>query len=154
MVAFVKANCNQCHVVAGHGVNLGPNLAESVKELKGLELLRQIIEPSSTIHKDFQSYQFLLEDGKVITGVVVEEDKNVFKVATNLLTPNSLTEIRKRDIEAKVASKVSPMPKGLLDILTKDEILDLHAFVESGGYKMPEHIEHKHHGMDMKKPKN
>ena len=35
MTAFVKARCNQCHVVAGHGVNLGPDLAESVKKLKG-----------------------------------------------------------------------------------------------------------------------
>ena len=31
MQAFVKARCNQCHVVAGHGVNLGPDLAESIK---------------------------------------------------------------------------------------------------------------------------
>jgi hypothetical protein len=29
MQAFVKARCNQCHVVAGHGVNLGPDLVES-----------------------------------------------------------------------------------------------------------------------------
>ena len=35
MQAFVKARCNQCHVVAGHGVNLGPDLAESVKKLQG-----------------------------------------------------------------------------------------------------------------------
>ena len=37
MQAFVKARCNQCHVVAGHGVNLGPDLAESVKKLQGRE---------------------------------------------------------------------------------------------------------------------
>ena len=33
MTAFVKARCNQCHIVAGHGVNLGPDLVESVKTL-------------------------------------------------------------------------------------------------------------------------
>jgi hypothetical protein len=38
MQAFVKARCNECHVVAGHGVNLGPDLAESIKKLKGEEL--------------------------------------------------------------------------------------------------------------------
>ncbi|MEO2012741.1 MAG: PVC-type heme-binding CxxCH protein, partial [Fuerstiella sp.] len=28
MQAFVKARCNQCHVVAGHGINLGPELTD------------------------------------------------------------------------------------------------------------------------------
>lgn len=146
MVAFVKANCNQCHVIAGHGVDLGPKLADSVKQIKGIELLRQMIEPSSTIHKDFQSHQFLLSDGRVVTGVIVKEDKRKYSVATNLLTPNSLTQIRKRDVEIKSASKVSPMPAGLLDVLTQDEIMDLHVYVESGGYELPEHIEHHHGG--------
>ncbi|MDV6028976.1 MAG: hypothetical protein F9B45_02480 [Phycisphaera sp. RhM] len=145
MMAFVKANCNQCHVVAGHGVDLGPKLEESVKKLKGIELLRQIIEPSSKIHEDYQTSRFLLTDGRIVTGVVASEDETTFQVATNLLTPNSLTEVRKRDIEIRSASKVSPMPAGLLDVLTKDEILDLHTYVQSGGYQLPDHIDHHHH---------
>ena len=148
MTAFVKARCNQCHVVAGHGVNLGPNLAESVKKLKGEELLRQMIEPSSKIHEKFQNHQFLLDDGRVITGVIAKEDKWNYHVASNLLTPNTLTPVRKRDVEERIASKVSPMPIGLLDVLTRTEILDLHSFVESGGYQLPEHLKqhHQHEG--------
>ena len=146
MTAFVKARCNQCHIVAGHGVNLGPDLAESVKKLKGRDLLAQMLEPSSKIHEDFQSYRFLLDDGRVLNGVIVKEDKRTYSIATNLLTPNSLTEIRKKDIEEKLASKISPMPDGMLDVLTKDEIMDLHAFVESGGYNLPEHLK-QHHEM-------
>ena len=153
MMAFVKANCNQCHVVAGHGVDLGPKLEESVKKLKGIELLKQMVEPSSTIHEDFQTYRFLLRDGRTVTGVIVEEDKRVYRVATNLLTPKSLTEVRKRDIEIRAASKVSSMPEGLLNVLTKEEILDLHVYVESGGYQLPDHIDHHHHGHGGEKSK-
>ena len=29
-------------------------------------------------------------------------------------------------------------------VLSKDEILDLHAFVESGGLKLPPHLKHHH----------
>lgn len=144
MTAFVKARCNQCHVVAGHGVNLGPDLAESIKTLKGEELLRQIIEPSSKIHEKFQNYQFLTSEGRVVTGVIVKENKKVYEVATNLLTPNSLTTINKKDIDEVVASKISPMPSDLLNVLTKDEILDLHAYVEAGGFKLPPHLKHHH----------
>lgn len=144
MTAFVKARCNQCHVIAGHGVNLGPDLRESVKKLKGMELLKQMIEPSSQIHPDFQNHQFLLDSGQIVTGVIVQEDQKTVKVVTNLLTPSSTTTIRKKQIESQKASKVSPMPSGLLDVLTKDEILDLQAFVQSGGYNLPKHIEHQH----------
>jgi putative heme-binding domain-containing protein len=147
MTAFVKARCNQCHVVAGHGVNLGPDLAESIKKLQGEPLLRQMVEPSSQINEKFQNYQFLTTDGRIITGVIVKEQKGAYRVATNLLTPNTLTTIRKRDVEQKVASKVSPMPAGMLNVLTKDEILDLHAYVAAGGFKLPGHLEHQHqHG--------
>ncbi len=144
MTAFVKARCNQCHIVAGHGVNLGPDLAESVKKLQGEELLRQMLEPSAKIHEKFQNYQLFTRDGRVITGVIVKEDKRRFHVATNLLTPNTLTTVLKKDVEEKIASKISPMPVGLLNVLTKDEILDLHAFVQSGGYKLPQHLQHRH----------
>ncbi len=147
MTAFVKARCSQCHVVAGHGVNLGPDLTESVKKLKGVDLLRQILEPSHTIHEKFQNQQFLTSEGRIITGVVVKEEAEVVHVATNLLTPNSLTQIRKQDIEERISSKISPMPTGLVNGLTREEILDLHAFVEAGGYELPEHLQHRHgHG--------
>jgi putative heme-binding domain-containing protein len=145
MQAFVKARCNQCHVVAGHGVNLGPDLAESVKQLKGEELLRQIIEPSSKIHEKFQNYQFVTTEGRIVLGVIVKEDRARYHVATSLLTPETLTTIRKRDVEEKSASTISPMPAGLVNVLTKDEILDLHAFVESRGLKLPAHLKHHHH---------
>jgi putative heme-binding domain-containing protein len=144
MQAFVKARCNQCHVVAGHGVNLGPDLAESVRTLKGEELLRQIIEPSSKIHEKFQNYQLATSDGRIVTGVIVKEDDAEYQVVTNLLTPHTATRIRKKDVDEKVASKISPMPEGLLNPLTRDEILDLHSFLEAGGYRPPEHLKHRH----------
>jgi putative heme-binding domain-containing protein len=152
MMAFVKGGCNQCHVIAGHGVNLGPDLAESVKKMKGIELLRQMIEPSSTIHEDFQMHRFLLTDGRVVTGVIVKETRKHYDVATNLLTPNSLTRVPKQDVELQSASKVSPMPTGLLDVLTKQEVIDLHAYVQSGGYQMPEHLPKHHHDHGKAKP--
>jgi putative heme-binding domain-containing protein len=143
MSAFVKANCHQCHVVSGHGINLGPDLLESVKTFKGEELLRQIIEPSAKIHEKYRSYQFLTNEGRVVTGVIVKEDKKTYQVATNLLTPNSLTTINKKDIDEKIESKVSSMPAGLLDVLTKEEILDLVRYLETAG-NLPAHLKHGH----------
>ena len=41
--------------------------------------------------------------------------------------------MKKNDVERIDPSKVSPMPEGLVNILSKDEILDLMAYIESGG---------------------
>jgi putative heme-binding domain-containing protein len=144
MTAFVKARCNQCHVVAGHGVNLGPDLVESVKKLKGWQLLEQILDPSSQINEKYQTTQFVLSDGRTISGVVTKEDPGEFHVLTNLLTPEAITRIAKTDIDQRVASKISPMPAGLANVLTKEEISALVSYLEAGGYQLPAHLQHHH----------
>jgi putative heme-binding domain-containing protein len=144
MRTFVKARCNQCHIIAGHGVNLGPDLVETVKKTRGRELLQQILEPSHVINPKYLNHQFVLKDGRIVTGVIMKENKRSYEVATNLLTPTTLTRIRKRDVDERIESKVSAMPEGLINVLTRDEILDLHAYIEAGGYKLPEHLEHRH----------
>jgi hypothetical protein len=54
-----------------------------------------------------------------------------------VLLVNPLTqqreEVLKRQIESRAVSKLSQMPEGLLNVLSKDEILDLVAYLESDG---------------------
>ncbi|MFT5523467.1 MAG: putative heme-binding domain-containing protein [Pirellulaceae bacterium] len=144
MQAFVKSRCDQCHVVKGHGTNLGPDLTEVAKRYKGQKIVQQILSPSSEINKNFQTYQFLLLNGKAINGVVVKEEPDEYHLLTNLLAPALVTIIAKKDVDEKIASKISSMPAGMVDVLTKDEIGDLVNFLESGGYHLPGHLEHKH----------
>jgi putative heme-binding domain-containing protein len=139
MQAFVKAQCLQCHQVSGHGVNLGPDLAESVKKFKGSQLLQHIIEPSLEIHPKYQLVQFLLGDDQTITGVVDREDDQSIYVLRNLLAPQTATRIAKRDIEQRKGLRVSAMPAGLLNVLTKAEILDLIQYLESGPAPLHQH---------------
>jgi len=139
MQAFVKARCNQCHQVQGHGENLGPDLTDVAKRYKGRKLLQQIIEPSSEINKKYLTHQFLMASGKRLSGVVVREDRRSVHVITNLLTPKAITRIRKRDIDERFPSKLSSMPQGMLDVLTKDEILDLVVFLEDGHHLLKHH---------------
>jgi superfamily I DNA/RNA helicase len=50
-----------------------------------------------------------------------------------MLEPGSMTGIKAHDIEEQMPSPVSMMPKGLLNTLSRDEILDLLAYLRSGG---------------------
>jgi putative heme-binding domain-containing protein len=144
MQSFTKANCTSCHQVAGHGVNLGPTLSESIKKLQGAILLRHILEPSWEIHPNYKVMQYMLEDGRTVSGVVAKEEDNSVRIITNLLTPDRMTTIAKKDIEESKVSTLSAMPTGLIDVLTKEEILDLLHYLESGPLPLMNHDEKKH----------
>lgn len=129
-VAFIKARCIQCHKLDGMGFALGPDLTDVAKRFRGAKLLQQILEPSAEINKKFQAAQVLTADGKFVAGVVVNEDDNVIHLVPNLLDRNTVIVVEKDDIEERFPVKLSSMPNGLLDSLTKEEILDLLAYLQ------------------------
>jgi hypothetical protein len=50
-----------------------------------------------------------------------------------MMNPTGNTKVLASQVDAIVASPISPMPAALLDTLTADEILDLAAFLLSRG---------------------
>jgi hypothetical protein len=65
-------------------------------------------------------------------GRLLEETNDKLVLQPDLLKPDKV-EVKKADIQRRVASKLSPMPEGLVNVLTQDELLDLIAYMESGG---------------------
>ncbi len=133
--AFEKARCSQCHAFSGHGVNLGPDLVNLTQRFSGEKLLRQLLEPSSEINEKYRAWQFLTTSGKVVSGMIQKETPQSVFVVTNLLAPENTIELAKHEIEIRTPSRVSSMPDGLLHVLTKNEILNLLAFLESDTFR-------------------
>ncbi|MCB9949531.1 MAG: c-type cytochrome [Planctomycetaceae bacterium] len=131
--AFLKARCNQCHQHSGQGVKLGPDLTRVGERLKGEKLLRTILEPSFEIHKDYQMWQFLTNKGQVLTGFIKEENEQHVTLIPNLLTPDVTQQLGQREIEVRKPSAISPMPEGLLNRLTREEIIDLVSWLQIPG---------------------
>jgi putative heme-binding domain-containing protein len=98
-----------------------------------LEITRHILEPSLKIDEKYRSTTLLTDDGRSITGLVVEETPTELAVVENPLAKADPARIKKSDIDERSASPVSIMPKGLLDKLTRDEVLDLVAYVAARG---------------------
>ena len=130
---FKAAACSQCHRVRGEGGIIGPDLTEVTKRLKRHEILREILEPSKVIAEKFGSHVIVTVEGKLVTGIILSQDDKVMRVADNPLQQFEPTEIPLDQVASKEPSKVSLMPTGLLVTLKLEEILDLLAFVESGG---------------------
>lgn len=130
-LVYEQAACNRCHTINGQGAKYGPDLTDIAKRFKGSKLLQQCVKPSAEIHKEYQTQQILVDDGRLLTGLVVEETDDQIRVVQNLLKPDKFVTIRKDTIEQRRSAEVSSMPAGLLDTFTVEEIFDLVAFLQS-----------------------
>jgi putative heme-binding domain-containing protein len=144
---FKVASCVGCHQLAGEGSVFGPDLAKlDNKKRSPIAILSAIVQPSKDIEEKFQSHAFVLNDGRVITGMIVDETDDQIQLVINPLAKDKPTVIEKEWIEARKQSPVSLMPVGLLDRLSREEILDLVAFVVAAGDPKHELFnDHSHH---------
>ncbi len=130
--AYAATQCLQCHRFGNEGGAVGPDITAVASRFSRADLLSSILEPSKVVSEQYQNITVVKKDGDDVTGRLVEETD-----AKLVLVPNQLTgdkvEVKKSDVQSRAPSKLSPMPEALVNILTKDEILDLLAYIESGG---------------------
>ncbi len=130
---FQEAGCIKCHTIAGEGFKLGPDLTDVRKKFKGSQLLEQIINPSDEIHVDYVTLVVNTLDGRVFSGMRLEEDDNALRLLPNPLRPDKVTSIQLDNIGSALEMKKSTMPEHLLMTFTASEIQDLVLFLERGG---------------------
>lgn len=131
---FKVANCIACHKMGDQGRHLGPDLTRIEPKKHTTEhILRSLIDPSKDIAEKYQSNTFVLDSGKVIVGMVVKETPDEVSVLVDPLAKAEPVVIKTDDIDTRVKSPLSIMPKGLLNKLTEEEILDLVAYIFAKG---------------------
>lgn len=131
--AFVDAQCLACHRMGDEGGGVGPDLTAISSRFKRIDMLESILDPSKVLSEQFQNTTVFTKDGEDHTGRLVDETPEQVVLVPNQLEPGKHVVVNKSDISSRRASTVSPMPAGLADVLSRDEILDLLAFMESGG---------------------
>jgi putative heme-binding domain-containing protein len=130
---FRTASCVACHRLGGEGIDFGPELAKLSADMTPVEITRHILEPSLRIEDRYRSTTVVTESGRAWTGLVVEETPGELALVENPVVQTEPVRIPIASIEERAVSPVSLMPKGLLDPLTRDEILDLVAYVSARG---------------------
>ena len=130
---FAATGCFACHRFKNQGGMTGPDLSSAGRRYNAHDLLDQIVHPSKVINEQFSSVRVLTDEGKIYTGVVVNLKGDTVILNTDLTDPNKRVSIDRKTVEVFETSKTSAMPEKLLAPLTRDEILDLIAYVLSGG---------------------
>lgn len=130
--AFALAQCVACHRFGNDGGAVGQDLTAVSSRYTRRDILESILDPSKVVSEQYQNMTIIKKDGDELTGRVVDENDQRVILAVNPMTQDRI-EIQKSNIQKRAASKISPMPEGLVDVLAKQEILDLLAYLESGG---------------------
>jgi putative heme-binding domain-containing protein len=130
---FRTASCISCHKMGDAGNAFGPELAKLDAKMTPVEIARHILEPSLKIDEKYRSTTVVTDDGRSVTGLVVAETPAELAIVENPVAKAEPVRIAKDTIEERSTSPVSIMPKGLLDKLSRDEVLDLVAYVAARG---------------------
>ena len=129
---FEEAQCIACHRYGDQGGAVGPDLTAVSARFKRQDILESITEPSKVVSEQYMNTAIKTTDGKMVVGRIADDTKEQIVIRPNPLEKELIT-VKKADIKSQELSKVSPMPEGLMNNFTKDEILDLLAFLESLG---------------------
>ena len=130
---FGAAACFACHRFGNEGGMTGPDLTGAGGRYSPHDLLDQILNPSKEINEQFVPSVLTKNNGETVVGSVVNLNGDTVTVNTDLSDPNERVVVDRKEVKSIEPSKVSPMPPMLLSSMNKTEILDLVAYVLSGG---------------------
>ncbi len=125
--------CFTCHRFAGDGGAVGPDLTGVSGRFNAKDLLESVVDPSKEVSDQYAPTVFTMKDGTSVIGRVANLNNDIINVMEDMSAPGDFTNVKRSDLVSAEPSKTSPMPEGLLNTLKQDEILDLLAYLLSGG---------------------
>lgn len=118
------ALCGACHKLYGEGGAIGPELTGNDRHNLDY-LLGNIVNPNEVVPADYLLTVFTLKDGRVVSGVVPEQNEKTFTVQT----PVERLTIPADTITKRESMPVSLMPEGLLKTMDEATVKDLIAYL-------------------------
>jgi|688.fasta_scaffold01259_24 putative membrane-bound dehydrogenase-like protein len=121
-----QQRCGSCHRLFGSGQKIGPDLTGANRQ--NLDYwLENIVAPSLIVSKDYTMSVVELQDGRVLNGLIV----NSTQQSLQLQTPTELLTLSAAEVQQTAKTELSPMPDGLLDNLSEQQIRDLFEYLRT-----------------------
>jgi putative membrane-bound dehydrogenase-like protein len=122
-----KAACATCHRVGAEGGQIGPDLTRIGAIRAGRDMIESIVYPSSTIAQEYDQYEIVTVEGRVMSGILTEQTANSVFVRDS---SGAETRLHRDEIAEINRQPTSMMPEGLDRLLTREEMRDLLAFLQ------------------------
>lgn len=123
-----KAACATCHAIGYLGGKLGPDLTRIGQVRTEMDLLESIIYPSASFVRSYEPFTVVVKGGEDVTGIVRKDAPDEVVLASG---PETEARIARADVMEMRPGKVSLMPDGLEQALTRQELADLLAFLKA-----------------------
>ena len=119
-------HCASCHALLGEGGNIGPDLTGADRRNLNY-LLENIVDPSASVATSYRTSVLAMEDGRLLTGVVLDNNGQTLKLQTS----DELLTLEVSSVEEIKQTELSLMPENLLDKLTDREKVELFKYLMS-----------------------
>ncbi|MEO5915354.1 MAG: PVC-type heme-binding CxxCH protein [Luteolibacter sp.] len=119
-------SCGICHTLYGEGGKLGPDLTgRNRADLPSL--LQSIVDPSAQVPEEGRLSIVTRKDGTIVSGIIISKN------ASGLVIRSQQGEQPiKNDAVANIQTQTtSPMPEGLIDGLTDEQLNNLFAYLRA-----------------------
>jgi putative heme-binding domain-containing protein len=123
-------SCLKCHAVSGAGGRVGPDLSSIGASAPVDYLVDSLLQPSKAIKEGYHAMLVTTKQGRTLTGLKVREAGGVLVLRD---AEDREVEVPTADVDEREVSKVSLMPEGLADQLTRGELVDLVRFLSELG---------------------
>ncbi len=118
-------HCAVCHQLREEGAVVGPQLDGAITRSTE-RLLEDIVTPNRNIDQAFRTTSFLLDDGRVIAGMVTSESADEISVVQS---NGEKVRIDSQNIELRRETGQSLMPSNFAEILSAESFSDLICFL-------------------------
>ncbi len=123
-----KAACASCHAIGYLGGKVGPDLTHIARIRNERDLLEAIVFPSASFVRGYEPITITTREGKVINGLPRKDTPEEVILVVNV---DQEVRVAREDIEEMQPSRVSVMPAGLDQQLTRRDLADLVTFLKA-----------------------
>jgi len=123
-----KTSCIACHTIGYVGGKTGPDLTRIGQVRTRRDLLESIVFPSASFVRGYEPVVIVAIDGKTHNGLIKSESPDEITLTIGL---NQEVRVPRSGIEEIQPSRVSVMPAGLDQQISRDELADLLAFLDA-----------------------
>jgi putative heme-binding domain-containing protein len=125
-----KAGCITCHTMGYLGGKIGPDLTSIGKVRTERVLLEAIVFPSASFVRSYEPMIVRTKKGEEWMGIVRGETSDGLTLTAG---PGAEMRFARAEIAEMRAGSVSLMPQGFDQVLTRQELADLVAFLKGKG---------------------
>ena len=126
--ATAGVSCVNCHRIGQAGKEVGPDLSTISKKLNRAQLLESILEPSKTIDPKYATWIVETDDGRVMTGILIEKTDDQISLKS---VQGQVNNIARASIEQLLPQQTSMMPDLLVQDMTAQQLADLVEYLVS-----------------------